>query len=821
MVNKISIMVITTIVLVFVLSANSLSFANNETNESVGLTDDISQIPNDRTSDNWIQRNHDSSWTSRSSSHVPNTNKILWTFEADMDWPPIIIDKTIYLGLSNGTIYSLDSNDGNILNIIDQYTGSHLSHLAFYNNNIILSHSYGVSCFNIDDEQEQWSFKPRSNETFGGATDPLIHDGDLYVGISTVDILTSTNVKFGIFRLDINSGKVIWEYPTIGPSQVSSVSDGRVYIYNERTPYSIDCVDEKGNQDVTIINYATTDLIWRFETDERPSLMAYSSEKIFFGASIFGSNHMYCLDGRNGDELWNYSYGDDRASWGIPSIGFDGIYIGCRGKTLPSMIFKFNISNGNIIWKTETDSKISQIANADNKVLGASLQQLYCINEKNGEVIWTYETGFGKPISIGNGKIFIPSDYPISPSVLFCFGNSSYVNDKPTITNISASSISVNVNESVRIDVYVQDLDSDNFTYEYNITGGRIEGNGSSVTWIAPDFKGIFYISVRVINGFSFSDWVTINITTIVPLLNSIPIISNITTDPKIFISGETVDVTINAYDPDGDELTYVVEPNEGKIVGSGSSVKWILPSIPGNYILIINVTDINDSSVEKIFEFSIIARDTDNDGKIDDEDSFVNDPSASKDTDNDGYPDRWNDGKSQDDSTTGLTLDTFPDNSDEWNDTDEDGVGDNTDLFPQDPNDWEDSDNDSVGDNSDKFPDDPAASIDEDGDSFPDEWNPGMDEDDSTTGLKLDLFPDDPDEWADSDEDGIGDNSDQYPDDPDNGATDNGSDNDDHTFWILLAVLMIGIAAAGIFFFRRKEPEEEEAEVEPLEDDG
>jgi len=109
-----------------------------------------------------------------------------------------------------------------------------------------------------------------------------------------------------------------------------------------------------------------------------------------------------------------------------------------------------------------------------------------------------------------------------------------------------------------------------------------------------------------------------------------------------------------------------------------------------------------------KMSDSITILQDDDNDGVININDAFPNDPAASKDTDKDGKPDSWNDGYTQSDSTTGLVLD-------------------------------DDIDGDGVLNKNDAFPNDPAASIDEDKDGKPDKWNDGYNKDDSTTKLVLD----------------------------------------------------------------------------------
>ncbi|WP_194285806.1 beta strand repeat-containing protein [Alcanivorax sediminis] len=114
---------------------------------------------------------------------------------------------------------------------------------------------------------------------------------------------------------------------------------------------------------------------------------------------------------------------------------------------------------------------------------------------------------------------------------------------------------------------------------------------------------------------------------------------------------------------------------------------------------------------------------DSDGDGIFDAQDSFPDDPAASLDGDADGLPDAWNAGCDVDcQSGSGLTVDPFLD------DTDNDGVINEDDAFPEDPAESEDSDKDSVGDNADAFPYDPEEWADSDGDGIGD----NADEDDT-----------------------------------------------------------------------------------------
>jgi beta-glucanase (GH16 family) len=121
--------------------------------------------------------------------------------------------------------------------------------------------------------------------------------------------------------------------------------------------------------------------------------------------------------------------------------------------------------------------------------------------------------------------------------------------------------------------------------------------------------------------------------------------------------------------------------------------------------------------------EFETQALDSDNDGILDDEDAFPNNPYETTDTDNDGIGNNTD----PDDDGDGLSdyEDAFPLDASESLDTDNDGIGNNTDLdddgdgvpdyqdaFPLDSNETLDTDNDGIGNNSDN---------DDDGDGIPD----------------------------------------------------------------------------------------------------
>ncbi len=56
---------------------------------------------------------------------------------------------------------------------------------------------------------------------------------------------------------------------------------------------------------------------------------------------------------------------------------------------------------------------------------------------------------------------------------------------------------------------------------------------------------------------------------------NNPPVVESIVLDPLIIRVGTTATIKVNAYDPDGDQLTYSWSTPLGDIIGSGSQVRY------------------------------------------------------------------------------------------------------------------------------------------------------------------------------------------------------------------------------------------------------
>jgi len=73
---------------------------------------------------------------------------------------------------------------------------------------------------------------------------------------------------------------------------------------------------------------------------------------------------------------------------------------------------------------------------------------------------------------------------------------------------------------------------------------------------------------------------------------NQPPFISSLTANNERVSPSGSCQVKCVASDPDGDELSYAWSASRGSISGESSTVIWTAPAAPGNYTIIVKVTD-------------------------------------------------------------------------------------------------------------------------------------------------------------------------------------------------------------------------------------
>jgi len=139
------------------------------------------------------------------------------------------------------------------------------------------------------------------------------------------------------------------------------------------------------------------------------------------------------------------------------------------------------------------------------------------------------------------------------------------------------------------------DRDGDELSYNWSASGGNISGTGASVNWTAPDSVGSSYnVTVTVTDGRGgeFMKQVTIEVRANWP-----PQIKSLVADATWTLPSGNIQVTCNASDPNGDELSYEWSATGGDISGTGAAVNWTAPEEVNIYYVTVVVKDGHGSS--------------------------------------------------------------------------------------------------------------------------------------------------------------------------------------------------------------------------------
>jgi hypothetical protein len=129
----------------------------------------------------------------------------------------------------------------------------------------------------------------------------------------------------------------------------------------------------------------------------------------------------------------------------------------------------------------------------------------------------------------------------------------------------------------------------DELSYNWSASGGKITGEGTTVTWTAPLSAGSYNVTVTVTDnrGGEVTDYVTITVRA-----NSPPTITSLVANADWITPLGSLNVTCTASDPDNDELSYEWTTTGGNISGTGAAVNWTAPQEVGTYNVTVMVKD-------------------------------------------------------------------------------------------------------------------------------------------------------------------------------------------------------------------------------------
>jgi Bacterial Ig domain len=176
-------------------------------------------------------------------------------------------------------------------------------------------------------------------------------------------------------------------------------------------------------------------------------------------------------------------------------------------------------------------------------------------------------------------------------------------NHRPAITGLEAAQERVSPSGTCQIVCNATDSDGDELRYGWSADGGAISGEGATVTWTAPGSVGSYNVTVIVLDshGTGITDYVTVTVRR-----NNAPAINSLVASSAWALPSGSLNVTCDASDPDGDELSYEWTASGGNISGTGADVGWAAPQQVGVYNITVVVRDGHGTSATRILGITV-----------------------------------------------------------------------------------------------------------------------------------------------------------------------------------------------------------------------
>lgn len=323
-----------------------------------------------------------------------------------------------------------------------------------------------------------WNKRPYQFST------PVVEGQRLYVGADA-----------GIFySIDSRKEKAIWEFKTEGPIQTkASLSEGMVYFGDTKAfLYALD--QETGEER------------WRARLDTE--IMA---TPLLVGNRVYAadmSGRLYAFDRTTGSEIWHTPSSDRNIGFSVrrsasPVYANGLIILG----TSSGALIAYREGDGGVAWVRQLGSRQNQVYDVDstpfvngNLVYAASADNnLFCLDARNGSVLWQIEAGGVNDVIMHEGRIYATGNGVLSaidPDSGDIFWQQDL--ETPEISSPAAGGHFIAV-VSTKDKFYLVDSESGDVGYQRFVGAGSfgdpvIEGDR---LYILSNKSGLYSFSVR------------------------------------------------------------------------------------------------------------------------------------------------------------------------------------------------------------------------------------------------------------------------------------------------------------------------------------
>lgn len=346
--------------------------------------------------DDWPQFRGNPSLNGVTTSPVPKTLKLLWTFEVgeSIESSAAIVDGVVYVGTQTPELIALNLSDGKLKWRYKCKDGLGESSPAVANGVVVVGDLSGtLHAVNAADGKPLWTFAA------GGEikSSPVISDGKVIFG----------SYDGTLYAVSLKDGKQAWQYKTNGQVHATaSIAAGIAYISG--CDGYLRGIRISDGQEVVEIKTGSY-------TGASPALAANAA------AAYFGTfdNDIHAYDLKSKKRMWRYENPTRQFPFYSSAALIDNkVILGGRDK----IVHALQATTGKELWSFTTRSRVeSSPAIAQGRVyIGSNDGRFYVLDLATGAKIWEFEAG--APLSaspaISQGRIVIGSQ----DGKLFCFG---------------------------------------------------------------------------------------------------------------------------------------------------------------------------------------------------------------------------------------------------------------------------------------------------------------------------------------------------------------------------------------------------------------
>ncbi|MDO9324442.1 MAG: PQQ-binding-like beta-propeller repeat protein [Methanoregula sp.] len=331
--------------------------------------------------------------------------RLKWKYKLDSSAPasPTVWEDTVYLMTPHNGSFAINASTG-VLKWNNRDIGYSSGSPAIAEGKVFEQAGYFYS-LNAETGAVGWRYQ--GGNSFG--LFPAIANGTVYIG----------NGDKNVYAFDPETGRVRWNYTTIGSVNTLAVADNTVYltsvqIVNLTFAKGIDQSKDKIETDNRIyaLDADTGMLKWKFTPHGMVSYCGPAvADGILYVGTDYNDNNLYALDTRTGEVRWNRTI---NVSISSPAVAEGMVFVGSDDSNLNALDAKTGAQK----WKfTVQESKMpggiaSSPAYADGVVYFGDLNgNLYALDAKTGALRWKFTAGgyiWSSP-AISNGIIYFSS----------------------------------------------------------------------------------------------------------------------------------------------------------------------------------------------------------------------------------------------------------------------------------------------------------------------------------------------------------------------------------------------------------------------------